>query len=119
MIDQGVIETGDKRKAIARADVHKLKKLLDELNVMYIVDDVMFGSRCDEAERIKDASEPKMRRVKDDTSISPGDGLGHREQTAFREFIISQFLLIDVFSLAQLDDEEAEFLGNLIYDTEY
>ena len=60
-----------------------------------------------------------MRKVKNDAGIRPGEGLGHRGQLEFRELIIPHFLLIDVISLTQLDGDEAEFIGNLLYGTDY
>jgi len=119
MIDKGVIDIGGKRTEVGREDVRKLKDLLDELDVMYIIDDVTVGSPCDEAELTKEPADPKMWKVKNDAGIEPGDGFGRGGDLEFRELIIPYFFETDFMSLMQLDYEEAEFLGELLYGTGY
>jgi len=109
MTDKGIIKIGSKRTEVAREDIRKLKFILDELCIMHIIDGVTFF--C--------AFNGDKRMAGKDGSVSLRNGFGRSERFDFQEMIIPYFYEIDIMSVTQLDYEEAEFIGDLLYGTEY
>jgi len=119
MRDTGIIEIDGKRNAVAREDIRKLKSILEELGIMHIADDVSFCSTIRAAGQIEDIQNVRLSRTENDDGVLPEYRCGCGEKPRFRELIIPDFFLIDFVSLTQLDNDEAEFIGNLIYGTEF
>ena len=118
MSDKGIIEIDGKRNEVAREDIRKLKFILEELGIMHIVDDVSFCSTFPAAGRMADIHDVKLSRAENDDGVLPEYRCGCGEQPRFRELKIPDFFMIDFMSLTQLEYEEAEFLGDLLYGTE-
>ena len=118
MIDKGIIEIDGKRTGVARGDIRKLKFILDELCIMHIIDDVSFCSTPCAAEQMEDIHDVRMSKAENDGKVLPKTQFSHRDKLQFRELKIPYFCLIDFISLAQLDYEEAELLGDLVYCTQ-
>lgn len=114
MICRGILEINGKRTEVAREDIRKLKFILDELGIMYIIDDVSFCSTFRVAGRMEDIHDVRMSKSESGDGVLPKNRYGCSELLEFRELKIPYFCLIDFSSLSQLDVEEAEFLGDLI-----
>jgi hypothetical protein len=119
MIDKGIVEIGGKRIEVAREDIRKLKFIMDELGIMHLIDNVAYIGPCDAAEGMEKTHNGRMREVKIDGNFNPKKGCGHQRRFEFQELIIPIFFKIDFMSPTQLDCEEAEFLGDLLYGPEY
>ena len=115
---KGIVEIGGKRTEVAREDIRKLKVCLDELCITHIVDDVTFYSPCEavlDAEEIDDLGVCNGQK---EGSVSPESESHLSGKLDFRELIIPYFYQIDYISLIQLSDEDAEFLGDLLYGSD-
>jgi len=119
MIDKGILEIDGNRTKVDRQDIRKLKLILDELGIMHIVDGVPFRSTCHGAWRKEAIHDCRLLGAEKDGSVPPKNRVTHEEQTQFRELKIPNFRLIDFISLTQLDDEEAELLGDLVCGTRF
>jgi len=118
MIDIGIIEIDGQRNEAAREDIRKLKFILDELCIMHIMDDVSFCSTPCAAERMENIHDVRMSKAENGGKVPPETQFAHRDKLQFRELKIPNFCLIDFNSLTQLDYEEAELLGDLVYGTQ-
>ncbi len=119
MIDKGIVEIGGKRREVALEDILKLKSILDELCIMHIFDGVTIFSAFNGDKRTVENRNVRMRMAGKDGRVILKGGFGHSGPVAFREMIIPYFYEIDFMSLTQLDYEEAEFIGDLLYGNEY
>ena len=119
MIDKGIIEINGKRTKVGRKDIRKLKRILDELGIMHIIDDVSFCSTFRAAGRMEGLHDIRMLRAESDGRVLATNRFTHQEQIQFRKLKIPCFCLIDFISLAQLDYEEAELLGDLVCGSQY
>ena len=115
MIDKGIVEVNGKRTEVAREDIRKLKFILDELCIMYMIDGVSFRSNFHTAGLMKDIHDIRMSKAENDGRVHPKNRSTHQEQIQFQELKIPNFCLLDFISLTQLDYEEAEFLGDFVY----
>ena len=118
MNDHGILEIDGKRAEVARKDICRLKLILDELGIMHIIDDVTFCGAYDATEVAEESQSRELCSVKEGGKLSPNNSSVQFRHLEFRELIIPHFSLIDVKSLTQLDCEEAEFFGDLLYDAE-
>ena len=124
MTNTGIVDIGGKRVEVAREDIRKLKYIMAELGIIHILDDVAlddvaFSDTCAAAEWMEKTHPGRMHEVKVDGHLNPDFGCGHRGRFEFQELIIPDIYQIDYLSLTQLDNEEAEFLGDLLYGPEY
>ena len=118
MTVKGIVEIGGKRTKVAKEDIRKLKNILDELSIMHIVDDVTFCSFCKAASRMDRIADAGIYNGKNECNASPENGPRKNRLFEFRELIIPHFYIIDYVSLIQLNDEDAEFLRNLLYGSD-
>ena len=119
MIDKGIVEIGGKRIEVAREDIRKLKFILDELSIVHIIDGVSFCRTLRGPGRMEDLYDIRMLRAENDGKVHPVNRSAYQGKIQFREMKIPNFCLLDFISLAQLDDEQAELLGDLVYGTQY
>ena len=119
MIDKGTVEIGGKRRQVAGEDIRRLKSILDDLCIMNIIDGVTIFSAFNSDKRLVESRNDRIRMAAKDGRVVFKDGFGHSGRADFREMIIPYFYVIDFMSLTQLDYEEAEFIGDLLYGTEY
>jgi len=119
MIDKGILEIDGKRTEVAKEDIRKLKFIMDELSIMHIIDGVSFCNTLRGPGRMEDLYYLRMLMAENDGKVHPENRSAYQEKIQFREMKIPNFCLLDFFSLAQLDYEQAELLGNLVYGTQY
>lgn len=118
MIDKGIIEINGKRTKVDRQDIQKLKRILDELSIMHIIDGVSFHSTFRMAGRMEYHHDNRMMRAENDVRVLPESRFAQQEQIQFWELKIPNFCLLDFVSLTQLDYDEAEFVGDLVYGSQ-
>ena len=119
MIDTGIVEIDGKRTEVAREDIRNLKISLDELCITHIVDDVPFYSPCEAVLAGKEIDDVGIFNGNEEGNVSPESDSRLSQKFEFRELIIPYFYQIDYISLIQLNDEDAEFLGDLLYGSEF
>ena len=115
---KGIVEIGGKRTEVAREDIRKLKVCLDELCITHIVDDVTFYSPCEVALAVEEVDDVGICNGKKEGSVSPESDSHLSGKLEFRELIMPYFYKVDYISLIQLSDEDAEFLGDLLYGSD-
>jgi len=118
MTVKGIVEIGGTRTEVAREEIRKLKVCLDDLCIMHIVDDVMFYSPCEAALDAEEIDDIGVCNGQKEGRVSSASGHRKNGQFEFRELIIPYFYAIDYISLIQLNDEDAEFLGNLLHGSD-
>ena len=118
MTVKGIVEIGGKRTEVASEDIRKLKISLDELCITHIVDDVTFYSPCEAALAVAEIDDVGICNGKKGGRVSPESDSHLSGKLEFRELIIPYFFEIDYISMIQLNDEDAEFLGDLLYGTD-
>jgi hypothetical protein len=118
MTVNGIVEIGGKRVKVAREVIRKLKVCLDELCITHIVDDVPFYSPCEAALAVEEIDDVGICNGKKEGRVSPESDSHLSGKLEFRELIIPYFYQIDFISLIQLSDEDAEFLGDLLYGSD-
>ena len=118
MTVKGIVEIGGKRTEVAGEDIRKLKISLDELCIMHIVDDVTFYSPCETVLAVEEVDDVGICNGKKEGRVSPESDSHLSGKLEYRELIIPYFYEIDYISLIQLNDEDAEFLGDLLYGSD-
>ena len=118
MNDTGILEIGGKRAEVARKDIRRLKLILDELGITHIIDDITFFDPLEQGRRKKGNFNIMKLKAENCGKLSREIVFGRRVDFEFREMIIPYIFNIDYLSLTQLDYEEAEFLGYLLYGAE-
>jgi len=115
MIDKGIIEIDGKRTEVAKEDIRKLKFILDELRIMHIIDGVLFCETIHVTGHKKALYDIGGFEAQNNDRVPLENLFRYQQKIQFRELKIPDFCLLDLNSLTQLDDEQAEFLGNLVY----
>lgn len=119
MNGKGIVKIDGKSIEVFREEIRRLKLILDELGITYIIDDVTFCGPYDATEVAEESHSREWCSVKEGGKLSPNNGSVQFRQLELRELIIPDFFIIDFISLTQLDNDEAEFFGDLIYGTEF
>jgi hypothetical protein len=85
---------------------------------MHIVDEVTFYSPWEAAIAVEEIDDVGNCNGQKEGSVSPESDSHFSRKLEFRELIIPYFYHIDYISLIQFNDEDAEFLGDLLYGSD-
>jgi len=116
--DKGIIEIGNSKIEATQEEIRILKSILDNLYIYHIIDDVVFFSPFDAAIRMKAIHNVKVWKVERDGSVSRNNRFGHSGCFEYRKLVIPDLYEFNFINLLLLDNEEADFIGDLVYRSE-
>ena len=99
--------------------MRKLKKILDKLKVPHIIDNVGFHDTLIDLYRMKSLYKTNVWKVEADGSVSLKNRFGHCGRFEYRCLIIKNLLEFKFVDLGLLNNEEARFLSDQIYEVEF
>lgn len=118
MIDKGIIEINGRKTEVGRKDIRRLKFILDEIGIMHVIDGVFSCNTPYETGREKSLYDFRTSGAEKEWKEPHKNRFRRQEKIQFRELKIPDFCLLDFISLTQLEKEQAEFLGDLVYGTQ-
>lgn len=118
MVGMDIVEIGGEKVKTARANIRKLKSILDELCIMHIIDGVMFYSTSEKVDRMKEIHNVRGLKAEKNGGISLKNRFGHSGRLEYQELIIPDLFEINYTRLISIDEEEYKFVGNLLYGSE-
>ena len=119
MTDVGTIRIGEYKIKTSRQTVRRLKSILDKLQVPHILDDVGFHNTLLDLYRMKSLYNTDVWKVEKDGSVSLKNRFGHSGRFENRKLIVKNLLEFQFVDLTMLDNEEARFLSDQIYEFEF
>ena len=119
MTDVGTIRIGEYKIKTSRQTVRRLKSILDKLQVPHILDDVGFHNTLLDLYRMKSLYNTDVWKVEKDGSVSLKNRFGHSGRFENRKLIVKNLLEFQFVDLTILDNEEALFLSDQIYEFEF
>ena len=118
MSDPSTIRIGEFKIRSTQKSVRRLKAILDKLEVPHILDDVSFHNTLLDLYRMKYLYKTDVWKVEKDGSVSLKNRFGHSGRFENRCLTIRNLLEFQFVDLSILDRDDAEFLGNQIYEFE-
>jgi hypothetical protein len=119
MTDVGTIRIGEYKIKTSRQTVRRLKSILDKLQVPHILDDVGFHNTLLDLYRMKSLYNTEVWKVEEDGSVSLKNRFGHSGRFENRKLIVKNLLEFQFVDLTILDNKEARFLSDQIYEFEF
>jgi len=118
MATSGEIRIGDNIIESTKPEIQFLKSILDKLELPYIIDDVSFHNTLLDLHRMKTIHNTDVWKVESDGSVSLKNRFGHSGRFYYRYLRMPSLIEFQFVDLNILTEEEAEFLGYIIYDAE-
>ena len=119
MTDLGTIRIGEYRVETSKKTVCKFKSILDKLQIPHILDDVGFHNTLLDLHRMKSFYNTDVWKVEKDGSVSLKNRFGHSGHFENRNLSVENLLEFQFVDLCVLDNEEARFLSDQIYEFEF
>ena len=118
MAISGQIRIGENIIESTKPEMQFLKSILDKLELPYILDDVSFHNTLLDLHRMKTVHNTDVWKVERDGSLSLKNRFGHSGRFYYRYLRMPSLMEFQFVDLDILTEEEAEFLGYIIYDAE-
>ena len=118
MAISGQIRIGENIIESTKTEMQFLKSILDKLELPYILDDVSFHNTLLDLHRMKTVHNTDVWKVERDGSLSLKNRFGHSGRFYYRYLRMPSLIEFQFVDLEILTEEEAEFLGYIIYDAE-
>ena len=118
MAISGQIRIGENIIESTKPEMQFLKSILDKLELPYILDDVSFHNTLLDLHRMKTVHNTDVWKVERDGSLSLKNRFGHSGRFYYRYLRMPSLMEFQFVDLEILTEEEAEFLGYIIYDAE-
>jgi hypothetical protein len=118
MANSGQIRMGDNIIESSKKEMQFLKSILDTLELPYVLDDVSFNNTLLDLHRIKSIHNTDVWKVEEDGSIHLKNRFGHRGHFNYDYLRMPGLIEFQFVDLNLLTDEEAEFLGYIVYEAE-
>ena len=118
MAISGQIRIGENIIESTKTEMQFLKSILDKLELPYILDDVSFHNTLLDLHRMKTVHNTDVWKVERDGSLSLKNRFGHSGRFYYRYLRMPSLMEFQFVDLEILTEEEAEFLGYIIYDAE-
>ena len=118
MATSGEIRIGENIIESTKPEMQFLKAILDKLELPYVLDDVSFHNTLLDLHRMKTIHNTDVWKVERDGSVSLKNRFGHSRQFYYRYLRMPSLIEFQFVDLNILTEEEAEFLGYIIYDAE-
>ena len=112
------IRIGENIIESTKPEMQFLKSILDKLELPYILDDVSFHNTLLDLHRMKTVHNTDVWKVERDGSLSLKNRFGHSGRFYYRYLRMPSLMEFQFVDLEILTEEEAEFLGYIIYDAE-
>lgn len=118
MANSGEIRIGENIIESTKEEMQFLKSILDKLELPYILDDVSFHNTLLDLHRLKSIYKTDVWKVEKDGSVDLSNRFGHCGRFDFNYLKMPSLVEFQFVDLNFLTEEEAEFLGYIIYDAE-
>ncbi len=95
-----------------------LKSILDNLELPYVLDDVSFHNTLMDLHRLKSFHNTDVWKVEKDGSVNLNNRFGHSGRFNYDHLRMPNLIEFQFVDLNLLTEEEADFLGYIIYEAE-
>ena len=118
MTNSGEIRIGDNIIESNKKEMQFLKSILDNLELPYVLDDVSFHNTLLDLHRLKSIHDTDVWKVEKDGSVNLNNRFGHSGHFNYDYIRIPGLIEFQFVDLNLLTDEEADFLGYIVYEAE-
>ena len=118
MANSGQIRIGDNIIESSKKEIQFLKSILDTLELPYVLDDISFHNTLLDLHRVKSIHNTDVWKVEEDGSIHLKNRFGHSGHFKYDYLRMPGLIEFQFVDLNLLTDEEAEFLGYIVYEAE-
>jgi hypothetical protein len=118
MANSSEIRIGENIIESTKQEMQFLKSILNKLELPYILDDVSFHNTLLDLNRLKSKHKTDVWKVEKDGSVNLNNRFGHSGRFDYDYLRMPSLIEFQFVDLNLLSDEEAEFLGYIIYDAE-
>lgn len=118
MANLGEIRIGENIIESTKQEMQFLKSILDKLELPYIVDDVSFRNTLLDINRLKSLHKTDVWKIEKDGSVNLSNRFGHSGRFDYDYLSMPNLIEFQFVDLNLLTEEEAEFLGYIIYDAD-
>ena len=118
MANLGEIRIGENIIESTKPDMQFLRSILDKLELPYIVDDVSFHNTLLDLNRLKALHKTDVWKVEKDGSVNLSNRFGHSGRFNYDYLSMPNLIEFQFVDLNLLTEEEADFLGYIIYEAE-
>jgi len=118
MAKSGEINIGENIIESTKIEMRFLKSILDKLELPYVLDDVSFHNTLLDLNRLKSIHDTDVWKVEKDGSVSLNNRFGHSGCFDYDYLKMPSLIEFQFVDLSLLSEEEADFLGYLIYEAD-
>ena len=118
MANSGEIRIGDNIIESNKKEMQFLKSILDNLELPYVLDDVSFHNTVLDLHRLKSIHNTDVWKVEKDGSVNLNNRFGHSGRFNYDHLRMPNLIEFQFVDLNLLTDEEADFLGYIVYEAE-
>ena len=115
MADDGILRIGSYKSRTAKDKIQRLKKILDKLEIPYVMDSISFNNTSYSVNRMKTVHQTNIWKVEKDGSVSLVNRFGHSGRFEYRYLNMPNPLEFQFVDLSCLSNDEAEFLSFLLF----
>jgi hypothetical protein len=118
MANSGEIRIGDNIIESSKKEMQFLKSILDTLELPYVLDDVSFHNTLLDLHRVKSIHDTDVWKVEKDGGVHLNNRFGHSGHFNYDYICMPSLIEFQFVDLNILTDEEADFLGYIVYEAE-
>jgi len=118
MANLSEIRIGDNIIESTKQETQFLTSILNKLELPYILDDVSFHNTLLDLNRLKSIHDTDVWKVEKDGSVNLSNRFGHSGRFNYDYLRMPSLIEFQFVDLNLLTEEEAEFLGYIIYEAD-
>ena len=115
MSADSILRIGSYKSITSPKTLQRLRKILDKLEIPYVLDSVSFHNTSYAVSRMKAVHETGVWKVEKDGSVSLINRFGHSGHFEYRYLNMSGPLEFQFVDMSSLSNEEVEFLSFLLF----
>jgi hypothetical protein len=115
MTRDSILRIGSHKSFTTPEKIKRLGRILDKLEIPYVLDSISFHNTSYAVSRMKAVHETKVWKVEKDGSVSLINRFGHRGRFEYRYLNMSSPLELQFVDTTSLSNQEVEFLSFLLF----
>ena len=115
MARDSILRIGSHKSFTTPEKIKRLGRILDKLEIPYVLDSISFHNTSYAVSRMKAVHETKVWKVEKDGSVSLINRFGHSGRFEYRYLNMSSPLELQFVDTTSLSNQEVEFLSFLLF----
>jgi len=115
MARDSILRIGSHKSFTTPEKIKRLGRILDKLEIPYVLDSISFHNTSYAVSRMKAVHETKLWKVEKDGSVSLINRFGHSGRFEYRYLNMSSPLELQFVDTTSLSNQEVEFLSFLLF----